>query len=84
MDNDVAPECGLSPFTARSDSDKLYIVVPETIWCSRRAIQRSDRVVDFISFGVLDFITRDVHAVLCQLGRCTAEVCNVLATVDTA
>ena len=69
---------------AERDSDKLYIVVPETIGRRRRAIQRSDRVVDFISFGVLDFIIRDVHAVLCQLGRYTAEVCNVLATVDTA
>ena len=80
----VRGEGGRFTADAERDSDKLYIVVPEAIWCSWRAIQRSDRVVDFISFGVLDFITRDVHAVLCQLGRYTAEVCNVLATVDTA
>ena len=38
-----------------------------TIRRSRRAIQRGDRVVDFIPFGVSGLITRDVHAGLCQL-----------------
>ena len=55
-----------------------------TIRRSRRAIQRGDRVVDFIPFGVSGLITRDVHAVLCQLRRLNVQGSSLLAAVGAA
>ena len=55
-----------------------------TIRRSRRASRRGDKVVDFIPFGVSGLITRDVHAVLCQLRRLNVRGPGLLAAIGAA
>ena len=55
-----------------------------TIRRSRRASRRGEKVVGFIPFGVSGLITRDVHAVLCQLRRLNVRGPGLLAAIGAA